>query len=217
MQSTPAGDERRAESGASTGSVARTEDEVVAPAPTRPLRAAPLHRRSHHAPTLVLRPQIGWRVVGPALIALAFAALVVGRRQAIPVAFVLGVLGAGFLPAWLDRLEVGETTIIRRSLWGRRTIVIDEVDTMRLRRVPFILLRFLPRGYKFGRYWSIPLTLRLLDDDHGLLTLRCIWWDNWRGFSRYMVSAVPELDLDGRTRGRLERYVGMLLPTSSQR
>jgi hypothetical protein len=165
----------------------------------------------------VVRPQIAWRVIGPALIALAFAALVLGRRQAIPVAFVLGVLGAGFLPAWLDRLEVGETTIVRRSLRGRRTIVLDEVDTMRLRRVPFVLLRFLPRGYKVGRYWSIPLTLRLLDDDHGLLTLRCIWWDNWRGFSRYLVGAVPELDLDGRTRGRLERYVGMLLPASSQR
>jgi hypothetical protein len=219
MQSTPAGDERRVEAPEPAGPVAR-EDAAAGAAPVSavPVRGTPVPRRSHHrAPTLVLRPQIGWRAVGPILILLAFAALAVGRRQAVPAAFLLGVLGAAFLPAWLDRVDVGETTIIRRSLRGRRTIVIDEVDTMRLRRVPFVLLRFLPRGYKVGRYWSIPLTLRLLDDDHELLALRCIWWDNWRGLSRYLVSAVPEVDLDGRTRGRLERYVGMLLPTSSHR
>src|SRR5262245_17004443 len=78
-------------------------------------RAAP----AGPGPTLVLRPQLVWRLLGPALILLAMALVAVGRLRAVPVAFVLAASGAALLPAWRDRVEVGEATIVKRAWRGR--------------------------------------------------------------------------------------------------
>jgi hypothetical protein len=112
---------------------------------------------------------------------------------------------------------VSESTIVRRAWRGHRTVAVADIDGMGLRRATLPVLRFLPRGYKFGRYWTIPLTMRLLAGGEVLLELRCVWWSNWRELARYVVTTLPDLDLDSRTRGRFERYVGVLLPAPSQR
>jgi hypothetical protein len=200
MQPKPAGHERAAES------TDAPEEVADVPAPASP-----------GTPALVLRPQAQWRAVGPGLIVFALLLVAVGRLRAVPVAFVLGVAGVAFLTAWWDRLDVGATTVLRRSWRGRQKIALADVDTLRLRRVHFALLRWLPRGYKFGRYWSIPLTLRLLSGERALLELRCAWWSDWRELTRFVIAACPDVDLDGRTRGRIERYVGVPLPAGSQR
>jgi hypothetical protein len=207
MQRKPAGDERAAK---------------LAPSPPEPevsaasAAAGPGPRRAAKLPTLVLRPQIHWRAIGPALILLGILVLAVGRLDAAPIALLFLLVAAGFLPALWERVEVGPTTIHQRR-WRRRTTVdFGDVDTLRLRRIPFKLLAGLRRGYKVGRYWSLPLTLRLLDGDTVLLELRCGWWDGWRELARYVVVSNPELNLEGRTRGRLERYVGVPLPPVSK-
>jgi hypothetical protein len=189
--------------------------EPVAPAdPVAERPEAPAARGSR--PALVMRPQLGWRVMGPGLILLAVVLVAVGRVLAVPVAFVLAAAGAALLPAWWDRIEVSGSTIVKRAWRGRYTVTVGDVDAMGLRRVALPALRFLPRGYRFGRYWTIPLTLRLLTGDTILLELRCVWWRSWRELARFLVRTQPALDMDGRTRGRLERYVGLLLPASQR-
>jgi hypothetical protein len=208
MQPKPAGEQHATAPGAPAERLAPVDPVESSPP------AAPASRAR---PALVLRPQLPWRALGPGLILLAVALVAVGRLRAVPFAFVLVVVGAGLLPAWWDRLEVGETAIVRRA-WRRHcTIAVADVDGMGLRRATLPALRFLPRGYKFGRYWTIPLTLRLLAGGDVLLELRCVWWSNWRELARYIVTTVPDLELDSRTRGRLERYVGVLLAAPSQR
>jgi hypothetical protein len=176
--------------------------------------AVPVVASPRARPALVMRPQVGWRALGPGLILLAVLLVAVGRLRAVPVAFVLAAAGAALLPAWWDRLEVSEAAIVRRAWRGQHEVALADVDGMGLRRVSLVGLRFLPRGYRIGRYWTIPLTLRLLSGDSVVLELRCIWWSHWRELTRYVVTTVPNLDVDGRTRGRLERYVGLLLPAS---
>jgi hypothetical protein len=168
-------------------------------------------------PTLVMTPQVQWRVGGPVLLLAAVAVVVLGPIWTLPLAVVLAATGVSLLPALRDRLEVGATFIRCRTIMHERTIDIGDVDTMRLRRVPFPLLRWLPRGYKVGRFWSIPLTMRLSNGEDPRLDLRCAWWSNWRELARFVLAVHPEVDLDSRTRGRLERYVGVAVPIPSQR
>jgi hypothetical protein len=203
MQPEPARDERASEL-------------TVSPPEPTPVVADVRARESADRPTLVLRPQIHWRVAGPALILFGLVLLAVGRLRAAPFALVFFAIGAAFLPALWDRVDVGPDTIGQRSLRGNRKIALSDVDTFRLRRIAFPVLKGIHRGYKIGRYWSIPLTLRLLHGEKVLLELRCGWWYGWRELARYIVVSCPDVDLDGRTRGRLERYVGVPLPPLSQ-
>jgi hypothetical protein len=169
------------------------------------------------APALVLRPKLQWLAAGPGLILLALLLLGAGRLRAAPLALLLGALGAVFLRAWWDRVDVGETRITRRGWRHRRPIAVEHISGFGLRRVPVRLLRALPRGYRFGRFWSLPLTMRLLAGEETLLELRCAWWGNWRELTYFVISTVPGIELDGRTRGRIERYVGVPPPASPQR
>jgi hypothetical protein len=125
-------------------------------------------------------------------------------------------IAVAFLPAIWERVEVGPHTIVQRNWRRERTIDFDDMNAFRLRRIPFRAIAGLRRGYKFGRFWSIPLTLRLIDRDVVLLDLRCGWWNGWQELARYVVVSHPDVDLDGRTRGRLERYVGVPLPPLPQ-
>jgi hypothetical protein len=170
-------------------------------------------------PRLVLRPKVQWMLAGPVLFALALAVLATGRLRAAPVALVLGLIGIAFLKSWFDRVELGPETVRRRTWLTRETVPLDQVDTLRLRRIAFPWLRWVRRGFKIGRFWSLPLTLRLMrGEDEPLLELRCGWWKGWQGMTRALLALNPELDLDQRTRGRIERYVGSTpLPASFHR
>jgi hypothetical protein len=199
MHLEPAGDERV------------SELTVPSSEPGAPVSAAPEHERQER-PTLVLRPQLHWRAVGPALIVLAMLLLAVGKLLLVPFALVFLAIGVAALRTFWERVDVSPGTIVQHSLRKHRTVPLAEVDAFRLRRVAFPVLAGLQRGYKIGRYWSIPLTLRLLHRDEPLLELRCGWWYGWRDLARYVIVSCPDVSLDGRTRGRLERYVGVPLP-----
>jgi hypothetical protein len=206
MQPIPAGEERAAEP------AARPEPPTASPSTTVP------PRQVRPGPRLVLRPKVQWMVAGPALLFLALVVVAAGRLAGVLPGLVFAAVGVLFLPALRERIDVGTSMVVQRSWRGRvTTIQLEEVDTLRLRRVPFVALQGLRRGYKFGRFWSVPLTLRLLAGEQVLLELRCGWWNNWQELARFAVTSIPEIDLDGRTRGRLERYVGVPLPASAQR
>ncbi len=161
-------------------------------------------RGSKSTPVLVLRARLQWRLPGPALVALALALAASGRLWGV----LLVPLAAPFIPALWIRLVVGEHTIRRydwRAQWT--TVSLDTVDAFRLRRVPWPALAWLRRGYRIGRFWSVPLTVRLQQGETVELQVRCIWWRGWRNLARF-AALLPDVELDGRTRGRLGRYVG---------
>jgi hypothetical protein len=83
--------------------------------------------------------------------------------------------------------------------------------------VPFRALRWVHHAFRIGRVWSVPLTLRLLERDHIRLELRGCFWHDWQSLARY-VATRPDVDIDPRTRGRIDRYVGPVeLDTSAHR
>jgi len=156
------------------------------------------------SPTVVLRARVQWRAPVLALPVLAAVFLVFGQWSGV----VLLLFAVPFVPAWWIRIELNEQSVRRRD-WRRRwtSVDLESVDGLRLRRLPFAALAWLPRGYRVGRFWSVPLTLRLQHGEAVRLEARCVWWDDWRDLARY-VAARPNIDLDARTRGRLGRYVG---------
>jgi hypothetical protein len=162
---------------------------------------------------VVLRARRQWRL--PALVFPVLAALLVvsGRRWGIA----LVLLAIPFLPAFWIRIEMNPWSIRRRD-WRRRwsKLELDSVEGLRLRRLPFPAIQWLPRGYRIGRFWSVPLTLRLQYGEEVRFEIRCAWWDGWRDLAGY-VAALPDMGLDARTRGRLGRYVGPIaFATSDQ-
>jgi hypothetical protein len=55
-------------------------------------------------------------------------------------------------------------------------------------------------------------------EDDPRFQLRCAWWNGWQRMTRAVLALNSELDLDQRTRGRIERYVGSTpLPASFHR
>jgi hypothetical protein len=155
---------------------------------------------------MVLRPHFVCRAIGPVLLVVAVGLAGAGLLAAL----VLVPIAVIFFPTVWARLDVGEHEIRRRRWRGGWTSVsTDSVDTLRLRRLPFPVLAWLKRGHRFGRFWSVPLTVRLQHEENVLVELRCIWWNGWRELARF-AAAQPDVDLDLRTRGRLARYVGPL-------
>ena len=162
-------------------------------------------RRAEHlaSPTLVIRARIQWRLPALVLPVVGVLLFVVGWRWGAAIV----VLAAPSVPAFWIRIEMADNQIRRRS-WRRRwrTVELEPIDALRLRRLAFPVLAWLPRG-RIGRFWSVPLTMRLLHEGTISLELRCVWWNGWREIARY-VAALPGIELDARTRGRLGRYVG---------
>lgn len=155
---------------------------------------------------MVLRPHVACRAVGPVLLVIGIGLAGAGLLPAL----VLVPIALVFFPTVWARVEVGEHSIRRRRWrWGWNTVPTDSVDTLRLRRLPFPALAWMKRGHRLGRFWSVPLTVRLQHEETVLLELRCIWWNGWRDLARFAASQ-PGVDLDLRTQGRLARYVGPL-------
>jgi hypothetical protein len=170
--------------------------------------------RSAPVPSLLLRPRPLYRALGPVLLLVGIALVATGRVWGGGIALV-GLLA---LPMTWFRIEVGDATIRRRDWHGAwHRVPIDSLTGLRLRRVPFRVLRWVHHAFRIGRVWTVPLTLRLLDRDHVRLELRCCFWRDWQALARF-VATCPDIDIDPRTRGRFDRYVGPIeLDTSSQR
>lgn len=161
-------------------------------------------RERQSTPAVVLRPRLAWRLPGPVLLLVGAVLAAPGRWWGLA----LVPIALPFLPTLWIRLVVSELSVRRRSWPGRRTtILMDSVDTMRLRRLPFAATGWAGRGYRIGRFWSVPLTLRLQHGEDIKLEIRCVWWKGWRNLARFVTSQ-PGIALDERTRGRYERYVG---------
>ena len=147
----------------------------------------------------------------PAL--LAVAAVLVARGRPWGIALLPAALV--WTPVLWVRVEATESTVRRRSWRGRwRRVPLESITTLRLRRLPYRALRWVRRGYRIGRFWSVPLTLRLLDESRVRLELRCAWWGSWRALAGFAAS-LPDVDIDARSRARLDRYVGPIARDTS--
>ncbi|MEP6624839.1 MAG: hypothetical protein ABJC79_10370 [Acidimicrobiia bacterium] len=149
----------------------------------------------------MLRPRLVFRVVGPGLI----VAGAVGVAAGYLVGAGIAIVGVFCLVAWLQRISVDEQQIVIRGVRSSTTLPIGSIDEVRLRRVPLGPKHGLGKSYRFGPFSSTPIRLRLIHADVTLVQLTAIYWDGWAALVRYLL-AVPAIDSDNRTEGRLERY-----------
>ncbi|MBM3674408.1 MAG: hypothetical protein FJW88_05540 [Actinobacteria bacterium] len=152
--------------------------------------------------TLVLHPHRAIQAAGPACLALAAVGIAAGAVAAV----LLVPVGLVLLPALVQRVEVDGRSIRRRGVRGWEDPVgLDSVIVLRLRRIPWPGLERIRRAYRWGRFCSVPLRLRLASAERVVLQLNVVWWSGWSALARYLAMR-PTVQSDGRTRIRLERY-----------
>ncbi len=152
-------------------------------------------------PTLNLRPRLVFRLVGPVLLVAGAAATAAGYPQA----FVVVLLGLVALAAWVPSVSVDDREIRFRGLLGTDTIPLTGIDEVRLRRVPFGPKRPGGRNFRFGKFCSTPMRLRVMENEITLAQITVVYWEGWSKLARYLLS-IPSINSEGRTRGRLDRY-----------
>ena len=153
------------------------------------------------SPVVVLRMHRWLRFVGLGLVVGGLAA---GALEVTP-AFGIAALGLGVCLTWVPRLELDAHQLRVRRLRGSVTVPIDDIDEVRLRRVPIGRLRPVHRSYRIGRFCTTPLRLRVMHAQEPLVQLTVVAWARWPVLVRYLLSR-PDVASDSRTRGRLDRY-----------
>ena len=152
-------------------------------------------------PMLTLRPRLVFRIVGPLLIVLGLGGLAAGfLAAALP-----ALVGFAALVAWVPQVSVDDRELRIRGVVRTETIPIATIDEVRLRRVPIGPKRPARRNYRFGRFCSTPLRLRVMQDEETLSQITVVFWEGWPKLARYLLS-IPGIDSESRTRGRLDRY-----------
>ncbi len=171
--------------------------------PITPEMAAPPRSDTNvgGGPTLVLRPRIALRWTG---LGLVFAA-VLGMTTASPAWVGLLLPGALLSLTWWPRLEVDIQEIRYRGVRRRATVPVRAIEAVQLRRVPFRPAHGPTHTYRVGRVASTPIRLRIQCGAETPIQLTVLWWQGWPLLVRYLMT-VPEVAVDSRTRGRLERY-----------
>ncbi len=205
MQSTPSAGSWAASSGGAGPRAGHDDTGAPHRDTVLPARNGSTPARDESMPALVVRPRSVWRILGPLFVVTGGVLVALGMLWGVAVI----AFGALFAPMLWMRIIVSGVSIRRRGwLGGRRTIRLDTIDTLRLRRLPFGLIRiFGKRGFRIGPLWTVPLTLRLQSGADIQLQLRCVWWDGWQSVARFL-SGEPGMNIDERTRGRLDTYVG---------
>jgi len=130
---------------------------------------------------------------------------VLGAAAGVLPALFLAAIGIALLAAWLPRITVNDHEIIVRGVISSAVVPFDEMDEVRLRRVPFGPKHAMRRTFRFGPFSTTPIRLRLMQDDFTLAQVTVVFWDGWPGLVRYLLS-IPTITSDSRTRGRLDRY-----------
>ncbi len=152
-------------------------------------------------PTLTLRPGLVFRVLGPVLVTVGL----LGAAAGVLPALVLAVIGIALLATWFPQITVNDHEIVIRRVISREVVRFDAMDEVRLRRVPFGPKHALRRTYRFGRFSTTPIRLRLMRNDDTIAQVTVVFWEGWPGLVRYLLS-IPTITSDSRTRGRLDRY-----------
>ena len=149
---------------------------------------------------VVFRPRVVFLILGPLL--LLAGAAVVATGSVAGVALVL--VGAALTSSWRPKIEVGNDVVRARGFVGTTVIRYDDIREVRLRRVPFGPPRPPHRSYRIGRLSTTPIRLRIVGGDD-MIQLTAALWADWPALVRVML-AVPGVQSDSRTRGRLDRY-----------
>jgi hypothetical protein len=149
---------------------------------------------------VIFRPRLALRLTGPIVAAAGIALMAVGALPGV----VLVLVGVAFGAAWVPRVEVGPDVVSARGLTRTTVIPITSVREIRLRRVPFGPPRPPHRSYRFGRFSTTPIRLRIVGDED-MIQLTVALWDHWPALVRIFLT-VPGVESDTRTRSRLDRY-----------
>jgi len=168
------------------------------------VRATPVSGRDDVAangPRLILRPRLIFRLLGPVLI----VAGVLGAAAGFLPAIFIALLGVVSLIASVQWIAVDDRQVVIRGLGSSTTIPIVSIDEIRLRRVPFGPKKPMRRTSRFGPFSSTPIRLHFIRAEDTLAEITVGYWEGWAGLVQYLL-AVPTIDSDSRTRGRLDRY-----------
>jgi hypothetical protein len=176
-------------------------DDVHTEPMTEPVRGGGGPAPATDGPTLVIRPRLFLRLLAPVLLAAGFAGLARGS----PLAAVLLVPAVALALLWLVRVEADGRELRFTGLRRAVTVPIVDIDAVQLRRIPYGPHRPPTHTYRFGRFATTPIRLRVLRREEHVLELTIAWWQSWPVLVRYLLS-VPGVTADSRTRGRLERF-----------
>lgn len=155
---------------------------------------------SGQTPPVRFRPRPALRFVGPVLVLLGLAAVAVSP----PVGLAVLVVGAIAATALVPMVEVTETAVRFRGLFGTVVLAVPQITEVRLRRVPLGGPRPPRRAGRPGRLSIRPIRLRVVAGEETLqLTVAC--WRHWADLVERIL-IVTGIEADVRTLGRIERY-----------
>jgi hypothetical protein len=150
--------------------------------------------------TTTFRPRLALRLAGPAVVALGLGAI--GLNLVLGVVVMLA--GALLCVAWVPKVDCTRSFVRYRGPLETMTLAFADVSEVRLRRVPFGRPRPPGRTLRFGRFSTIPIRLRVVAGEE-MIQLTVVFWGDWGDLVRAML-AIPGIESDARTRGRLDRY-----------
>ncbi|MGZ4676352.1 MAG: hypothetical protein ACXV8Y_07460 [Acidimicrobiia bacterium] len=151
-------------------------------------------------PTVVVRPRLALRVLGPRVLGLGLAAASVS----VVAAGGLVVGGLVLTLAWIPRVEVRADEIRHRGLFGSTSIRRADVTEVRLRRVRMGRSRPPHRSYRVGPVSTTPIRLIVVGRED-VIQVAVAGWEQWPRLVRILLET-PGVESDSRTRGRLDRY-----------
>ncbi len=152
-------------------------------------------------PVVVIRPSVGVRIGGPALVIAGVAALAAHASWAA----LLLVAGLLLCLSWVPRVDVGARVLRIRHFRGLRSVPVDAVTAVSLVRVPVGRAHPAHPSLRLGRFCSTPLRARVHCGDERVLQLTVVAWDRWAVLVRFL-AGLEHVASDGRTLGRLDRY-----------
>jgi hypothetical protein len=151
-------------------------------------------------PVVIFRLRVSLLVTGPILLVTGIAIMLAGSAAGVV------VVGLGVIVSlsWLPKVEVGDGVVRARGVIGTTIIPFEDMREVALRRVPFGPPRPPHHSYRFGRVSTTPIRLRIIGADD-LVQLTVALWADWPALVRVLL-ALPGVQSDSRTRGRLDRY-----------
>ncbi len=150
--------------------------------------------------TVVFRPHLGLRLLGPALAVVG----VVGAAAGLLPALALLVVAVPVTLVWFRRIELDDATVRYRRLLATTTIPLGGVREVALRRVPRRGARAPHHSYRVGRFSTTPIRLRIAGEEAEIHVTAALW-PEWPRIVRALMT-LPGVQTDHRSRGRLDRY-----------
>ena len=131
---------------------------------------------------------------------------VLGAAAGFLSAALIALVGIVAVVAWVHRIVVNDREIVIRGLTSSTSLPISAIERSACAGSGSVPQHALHRSFRFGPFSSTPMRLYFLGiGGDPLARITVVYWDGWAGLVRYLL-AIPTIDSDSRTHGRLERY-----------